>query len=58
MLKVQWKLFELVKKFSLTSEHKQIFYFQGCVTIKLTKAEIAYNPSDSDLINDYEIHCY
>ena len=28
------------------------------VTINLTKAEIAYNSSGSDLINDYEIHCY
>ena len=27
------------------------------VTINLTKAEIAYNSSGSDLINDYEIHC-
>ena len=28
------------------------------VTINLTKAEIAYNFSGSDLINTYEIHCY
>ena len=28
------------------------------VTINLTKAEIAYNSSGSDLINDYEIHFY
>ena len=28
------------------------------VTINWTKAEIAYNSSGSDLINDYEIHCY
>ena len=28
------------------------------VTFNLTKAEITYNTSGSDLINDYEIHCY
>ena len=33
----------------------KLFHF---VTINLTKAEIAYNSSGSDLKNDYEIHCY
>ena len=34
------------------------YNFIPIVMINLTKAEIAYNTSGSDLINDYEIHCY
>ena len=47
----KWPSFEKRAIFNL------LFTFSS-VTINLTKAEITYNSSGSDLINDYEIHCY